>query len=563
MDAVRQFLKNHFVWVGLAAVAVPLSIGLLWQYRLLVAQERALPVYQHNLLQAGLQRVAHEVQDAYLKRAEQLLTVPAAAVANRQRGVIMGVKERGGAAAALTAVSEQFARQDLSGVRRLFIAVVVQREERYLLGLFFFNAQRGALETGEPSAEWRAIHSAVAPYRIYIETGGVANAALTSVERDVEHRLLLKPIVDESGQAVAVTGLLPDEAFFKTRQLPALLAQALPRAFPDLHRDLSVAFHTQDESLPAAEVAVPLERVFTGCRLSMRQSGATPQQLARRSFLLNLSFVGLLALLVVAGLALALRTASRAIRLARMKADFVSNVSHELRTPLASIRVFGEFLRTGRFRDHETVHEFGAYIETESRRLTQLINNVLDFSRIESGRKVYEFAAVNAGEIVAEVCRAFAIRLRQEGFEIALENGATNLPPIEADAEALTQVLVNLLDNAIKYSGEARRIAIRLGQSNGCVTIAVSDRGIGIAAEEQAKIFEKFYRVGNTLVHDVKGSGLGLAIVKHIIEAHRGQVTVTSRLGAGSTFIIHLPVADTPDHAIKPHAARVLNERIV
>ena len=116
------------------------------------------------------------------------------------------------------------------------------------------------------------------------------------------------------------------------------------------------------------------------------------------------------------------------------------------------------------------------------------------------------------------------------------------MPPVVIDQEAIAQAFINLMDNAVKYSGEANQISVTLGQQNGFVSIAVRDHGIGIASEERDKVFEKFYRVGNVLVHDVKGSGLGLSIVKHIVEAHQGKVTVESELGKGSTFAIHLPV---------------------
>ncbi|MGH9799067.1 MAG: sensor histidine kinase, partial [Blastocatellia bacterium] len=144
--------------------------------------------------------------------------------------------------------------------------------------------------------------------------------------------------------------------------------------------------------------------------------------------------------------------------------------------------------------------------------------------------------------VVTDTLRTFEVVLEQSGFNVNLEKPQTPLPPVVIDQEAIAQAFINLLDNAVKYSGEATQINVTLGQQNGFVTIAVRDHGIGIASEERDKVFEKFYRVGNVLVHDVKGSGLGLSIVKHIVEAHQGRVTVESELGKGSTFVIHLPV---------------------
>ena len=225
-----------------------------------------------------------------------------------------------------------------------------------------------------------------------------------------------------------------------------------------------------------------------------------------------------------------------------MKADFVSNFSHELRTPLASIRVFGEFLKLGRVRDTEKIHEYGEYIETESRRLTQLINNILDFSKIESGLKTYRFEEADLKCLIEETLKLFEVRLEQSGFHIAFEAPAEPLPPAMLDRDAISQAFINLLDNAVKYSGGSKEITVRIGRTEDRLTISVIDRGVGIERDEWDKIFEKFYRVSTGLVHDVKGSGLGLSIVRHVIEAHQGNVTVESTPGRGSNFTLHLPI---------------------
>jgi signal transduction histidine kinase len=235
-----------------------------------------------------------------------------------------------------------------------------------------------------------------------------------------------------------------------------------------------------------------------------------------------------------------------------MKADFVSNVSHELRTPLASIRVFGEFLKLGRVKEPGKIREYGEYIETESRRLTQLINNILDFSKIESGQKTYHFESTDAEHVVLDTLKTFEVVLEQNGFSVKLERPDRRLPQVVIDPEAIAQAFINLLDNAVKYSGDSKEIEVRMAEKGDFVTISVVDHGIGIASEERDKVFEKFYRVGNALVHDVKGSGLGLSIVKHVVEAHGGKVTVESEIGRGSAFIINLPVA--PGARVKPEA---------
>jgi two-component system phosphate regulon sensor histidine kinase PhoR len=234
------------------------------------------------------------------------------------------------------------------------------------------------------------------------------------------------------------------------------------------------------------------------------------------------------------------------MRLSQMKSDFVSNVSHELRTPLASIRVFGELLRLGKVESPEKVRAYGDFIETESRRLTQLINNILDLARIESGRKSYELASADLEEVVRDTLRTFRPSLEQAGFRLAWNPPAAPLPAVRLDASAIGQSLANLLDNAAKYSGEARDIEVGLARDGDFAVVEVADHGIGIARDEQAKIFDRFHRVATGLVHDVKGSGLGLAIVRHIAAAHGGTIEVDSRPGEGSRFRLRLPLAGGP-----------------
>lgn len=231
------------------------------------------------------------------------------------------------------------------------------------------------------------------------------------------------------------------------------------------------------------------------------------------------------------------------MRVSQMKTDFVSNVSHELRTPLASIRLFGELMQSKRVKEWDKVHEYGEHIEVESRRLTQLVNNILDFAKIERGHKTYCFETADVREVVADTLKTFEVQSKEKGFNVEVEDAPAQLPPVMLDRDAMTQALLNLLDNAVKYSGERRDINVRLARIDGQITISVRDYGIGIPPAEQRKIFDKFHRVGTNLVHDVKGSGLGLAIVKHVVEAHKGRVTVESAEKRGSNFTIHLPIA--------------------
>jgi signal transduction histidine kinase len=244
--------------------------------------------------------------------------------------------------------------------------------------------------------------------------------------------------------------------------------------------------------------------------------------------------------MLAGGLFLVYGNVRREMHLSRLKSDFVANVSHELKTPLALIRLFAETLELGRVHGEEKARQYYRVINKESQRLTQLINNILDFSRIEAGRKEYRLAPTDVTRVVNDVVEAYRFQIEQQGFDLRLEL-PDGLPEINVDKEALGQALINLLNNAIKYSRDHRTISIGVRSHDGWVLISVADRGIGIEKAEHNKIFEKFYRASDSLVHDTKGSGLGLSLVRHIMDAHGGSVEVESAPGAGSTFTLSLP----------------------
>jgi signal transduction histidine kinase len=174
--------------------------------------------------------------------------------------------------------------------------------------------------------------------------------------------------------------------------------------------------------------------------------------------------------------------------------------------------------------------------------LNKTIDNILDFSRIEAGRKTYELVDGDMAEVIDQVLSTHRYQVINSGFDIQTDIQA-GLPSVLIDRDAMAQAISNLLDNAIKYSGKVKQLSITAKAVESNLFIEIADHGVGIPRAEQAKIFEKFYRVGNGLVHDVKGSGLGLSLVKHIIEAHKGTITVESDVGKGSRFTILLPIS--------------------
>lgn len=266
------------------------------------------------------------------------------------------------------------------------------------------------------------------------------------------------------------------------------------------------------------------------------------EDLARNSFLHSAAATFLVLVFLLCGMALTIRATDREARLAQAKSNFVANVSHELKTPLSLISLFSEILELGRVNNEEKKAEYYRVIRHESRRLNKMIDNILDFSKIEAGRKTYDFADGDMAEVLEEVLSGYRYQTVNSGFDIQT-NIQPDLPPVLIDRDAMAQAISNLLDNAIKYSGEVKRLSVTTETRGSDLSIEIADHGVGIPRAEQSKIFEKFYRVGNGLVHDVKGSGLGLSLVKHIVEAHHGTVSVESEVGQGSRFTILLPLA--------------------
>jgi signal transduction histidine kinase len=292
-----------------------------------------------------------------------------------------------------------------------------------------------------------------------------------------------------------------------------------------------------------AEVERKFESVFTGLVLGMKFRGTTIASISNRFLRTEFLILGTLSLLLAIGMFFTYRNVTRELALAKLKSDFVSNVSHELRTPLALIRLYAETLELGRIATPAKQHEYHEIIRKESERLSGLINNILDFSRIEAGRKEYSFRETDVADLVRSTLESYRYEIEQNGFQFE-QKIDDNLPQLRVDREAIARSLLNLVNNAVKYSATEKYLRVCLYRSNGSVNLEVIDHGIGIPDGEQPKIFEKFYRVGDPLVHNTKGSGLGLSLVRHIVRAHNGEVTVESTLGKGSKFVIMLPVQD-------------------
>jgi signal transduction histidine kinase len=254
---------------------------------------------------------------------------------------------------------------------------------------------------------------------------------------------------------------------------------------------------------------------------------------------LYLAMLAVVVMLLGSGGYFIARTVQRELEVARLKSDFVATVSHEFRSPLTGIRQLSELLVRDRVATDDKRHQYYELIVREADRLTRLVENALDFSRMEEGRKEYRFERLDTAAWLGGVAEEFQLEAKRTGHSLDT-NIPEQLPAVEGDREALSTALRNLLDNACKYSPASTTVGLNVAAVNGGICIRVQDQGVGIPTGEQQQIFEKFYRGRGELAKQVKGAGLGLSLVRHIVSAHQGQVTVESTEGQGSTFSIHL-----------------------
>lgn len=512
---MRFLFRRSIFWL-MPVVVVPLVALLVLQVRFLRTLEQKTASAERNWLRSAVEAVTWEIEAQYRKQSEAALTLEEWQIDDVSR------------------LGKHFAAASVPGARTYF----VMRFRDSMWGVGYFDA--AGVEKVIPDEEIEAIKMATAPWHVAHRWKRVAQPALHVDERDRTNRIIVRPVVDESLHVVGLAGVILDEKLAHAAMI-ATGKQLLRERNPQSSVALRVAQkfpHTPSGTNDY--VTQPLSFVFNGWRAGIRDLCSSPEQLAAYNFRNNMMWTGGAFVVLLGAVGLSVGAVARQMRLSQMKSDFVSNVSHELRTPLSSIRVFGEYMRLGRVERPEKIQEYGEYIEAESRRLTQLINNILDFSKIESAEKKYHFCDSDLASLVEQTVAAFEVPLRERGVRVSLE--VRPVPAIRIDRDAIAQVLMNLLDNAVKYSGGNTRIDVTVDERPGEVRIAVRDYGIGIPPGEQKKIFDKFYRVGSTLVHDVKGSGLGLSIVQHVAAAHGGRVELVSQPGEGSTFTIVLPL---------------------
>jgi two-component system phosphate regulon sensor histidine kinase PhoR len=341
--------------------------------------------------------------------------------------------------------------------------------------------------------------------------------------------------------------------------VPRLVHDLMPRLYGDIGRGPSRMNVVDEEGrivfgppIKGGEFTVGRPFPTTLYNWRLQAALASAEQLGpnvERNRLMEIGIVGLAALVAIAGVVIVVVASVKERRLAALKSDFVANVSHELKTPLSLVRMFGEMLLSERVPSDEKRRQYLGIIVAESERLTALIENVLDFAKVERGKAAYEFAPGPLGDVVARAVDVYRYRAEREGMEVSLRVAA-DLPLASIDARAVELAVINLLDNALKYAKDGGRVDVDVVRADRSISVRVSDRGPGIAPEEQDRIFERFVRGRNAGETRVRGSGIGLALVKHIAESHGGRVRVSSPTtegGSGSAFEILIPALATTE----------------
>jgi len=336
-------------------------------------------------------------------------------------------------------------------------------------------------------------------------------------------------------------------------EVPRLAAARFPREYasfrllppPEAGATIATLRRLFNEVAPQGHATIvarnPLQAPLDGFTLAAEVSGDDPA--ATLAFRNRTWYIALLALLytgIGVGFGLTLREMRRAYKLSRLKTDFVANISHELRTPLTSVRLFAETLKQGRAQGPQEVQQCLELLTKETQRLSSLVEKLLDWSRLESGRKLLRREPTTVEGLIQHVGEVFRAQQLGATYETHIEPG---LPPVSVDRDAIAQVVLNLLHNAVKFTGPDKQIALRARRTDRGVSIEVEDNGIGIREKDRKRIFERFYRADDLLSRRTEGSGLGLAIAKRLVEAHNGRLDVDGRPGGGSIFRVQLPAA--------------------
>lgn len=334
-----------------------------------------------------------------------------------------------------------------------------------------------------------------------------------------------------------IGGILFDPYDFIQQNLVSKISQSVGDEFVlSISEDLNSRIIFSSENLTDTEMIVkkPLW-LLPGLSLGINMKSGTIQELVSQRFYENLLILSLLLIILIVGILLIYYNLRKELKLAQLKSDFIANVSHELRTPLSLISMYSETLVLERLKSEEKKHEYYSVIHSETSRLSKIVNSILNFSKMENNSREFVFQNCDLIEISNEVFKTYDYHIESKGYTYSL-NYAKSINMIVADKDAISESIINLIENALKYSTDKKEFIISINQNKKGPYWEIEDFGIGISAEDQNKIFDKFYRVSSGLLHTTKGTGLGLSLVKQIMEAHGGSITVESKPGLGSKF---------------------------
>jgi len=544
--------------VGLAVVvAIPVAVLFYFQYRSMDDLEKTSAVVLRQLSRDTADLLAREIEEA-LKRPhiDILLRTTQARLEPLDLPFIDQAFAEGLADSPF--IEELWVWSDMAGERS---------DTFYVFDRASLNAPPTAVDLR--FRESRARHAQFLPM---LRQFGVERRAIVAFPAMVDGRqkylqVQLRFRTPERQRITSFLGFMVDAEHLRSTYFPALVQRRRasvqqPIGFPPLELYLldgdgkpltgepgpASRVFVDERSFPLVffdrellEYAAPFEQRRETWRVQTSYGALAIPEIVSASTRPQMALMIVLAVVMAGGVFLVAGAAAREVRVAELKSNFVASVSHDLKTPLALIQLFAETLDLGRVRSVERAQEYYRIINIEARKLTRLIENILDFSKMEAGLRPYRMVRANLGELMQQVLSEMESQIAQSHFRIETQV-ESNLPTVRADEDAVEQAIENLLSNAMKYSGDSRDIQVRVTRQNSHVCISVTDRGIGISRREQKHIFRKFYRVNSGLSGGPQGCGLGLAIVDHTMRGHGGFVRVDSEPNHGSTFTLHFPI---------------------